>query len=96
MVVGVGLLRTVNTAFKVMVLIQIGILTVLHVKDVFNNIIGDVGMKDKIIIHYYLLIGIMIMKVEYSVETMLSLLILVMDVVLTTNFRIIMVLKAVI
>lgn len=84
--VGVGLLRTVNTAFKVMVLIQIGIRMVLCIKDVFNIIIGDIGVKDKIIIHYYLLIGIMVMKVEYSVQMMLLLLILVMDVVLTTNF----------
>ena len=51
-VVGVGLLRTVNTAFKVMVLIQIGIRMVLCIKDVFNIIIGDIGMQEKIIIHY--------------------------------------------
>lgn len=49
-VVGVGLLRTVNIAFKVMVLIQLGIRMVLCIKDVFNIIIGDIGMKDKIIV----------------------------------------------
>ena len=50
-VVGVGLLRTVNTAFKVMVLIQLGIRTVLCIKDVFNIIVSDIGMQDKLIIH---------------------------------------------
>lgn len=50
-VVGLGLLRTVNTAFKVMVLIQIGIRTVLCIKDDYNIIIGDICMLDKIIIH---------------------------------------------
>ena len=51
-VVGDGLLRTVNIAFKVMVLIQLGIQMVLCIEDVFNIIIGDIGMQEKIIIHY--------------------------------------------